>query len=91
MKSRQLANVLLKILGISVCLWGLPSFLGGILAWATSLIGPPDPPEVHTALHATLVRVISYSIGYGVQAAVGFILIAKSQKIAGWMFKNDDE
>jgi len=36
-------------------------------------------------------RMVSYSIGYAVQAAVGIFIIAKSRKVAEFFFKNEDE
>jgi hypothetical protein len=37
-----------------------------------------------------IIPVISYGVGAAVQAVVGIIIIAKSQTVAGWLFKNDD-
>jgi uncharacterized transporter YbjL len=38
-----------------------------------------------------VMRMVSYSIGYAVKAAVGILIIVKSQKIAEFWFKNEDE
>jgi len=82
MKSKQLANVLFKVLGFSVCLYAIPSCVAGILL-ATE--------EKGALASELLLRTFSYTIGYGVQAAVGIVIIAQSKKISGWLFKNDDE
>ena len=81
MKSKQLANVLIKMLGLSVCLYAIPTCVGGLIAGLSS----PLRGDV------MFIRIISSAIGAGVQAVVGIIVIAMSQKIAGLMFKTDDE
>jgi Na+-translocating ferredoxin:NAD+ oxidoreductase RnfA subunit len=78
MKSKQLANVLIKTIGLYICLLAIPSFISGILLvfmkWDEKLLGT-----------------LSYSIGASVQAAVGICLIIMSRKLAGFWFKDEDE
>ena len=81
MKSKQLANVLIKILGLSVCLYAIPTCVGGLIAGLTS----PARGD------AVMIRMVSSAIGAGVQAVVGIVIICASQKVAGLMFKTDDE
>jgi hypothetical protein len=38
-----------------------------------------------------VMRIGSYAIGAGVQAAIGISIISMSQKISGWLFKSEDE
>ena len=83
MKSRQLANVLFKVMGFWVCLGAIPSCVSGMLIAIQSHIANGSGFEV--------VRVLSYAIGSGVQLAIGIAVIAMSQKISSWLFKNDDE
>ena len=83
MKSRQLANVLIKMLGLSICLYAIPSCVSGILVGITQL-------EV-SKWDITIIRILSSAIGAAVQAVVGIVIISASQKIAGWMFKSDEE
>jgi hypothetical protein len=83
MKSRQLANVLIKMLGLSVCLYAIPSCVSGIIF---AVIQPPN-----TDSGFEFMRIISYAIGAGVQFAIGIVIISTSQKISGWLFKGDDE
>ena len=85
MKSRQLANVLFKVLGFSICLYAIPSCVSGILF--AVMEQPPHTPGLDT----TVMRIVSYAIGSGVQFIVGVVIIAMSRKIAGWLFKSDDE
>jgi hypothetical protein len=82
MKSRQLANVLIKIVGFYICICAIPSCVGGIcLAIETKGFTTSD----------LIMRTFSFAIGYGIQAVVGIIIIAMSRKISGWMFKSEDE
>jgi hypothetical protein len=83
MKSKQLANVLIKILGLWVCLDAIPNCISGILFGVSQL---KDSPK-----WIAVIPMVSYAIGAAVQAVVGVVIIAKSEKIAGWMFKSDDE
>lgn len=82
MKSKQLANVLIKMLGLSVCLYAIPSCVSGILF---AVIRPQPSSEGMEAM-----RIITYAIGAGFQSVIGIAIIAMSQTIAGWMFKSDE-
>jgi hypothetical protein len=83
MKSKQLVNVLIKMLGLSVCLYAIPSCITGILYGLTTMMA--SKPDI------VFLRVFSSAVGAAVQAIIGIVIICQSQKIAGWMFKNDDE
>jgi hypothetical protein len=83
MKSKQLANVLIKMLGLSVCLYAIPSCITGILYGLTTMMA--SKPDI------IFMRVFSSSVGEAVQAIIGIVIICQSQKIAGMMFKADDE
>ena len=82
MKSKQLANVLIKMLGLSVCLYAIPSFVAGILV---EFLAPATPKT------DIVLRIFTSAVGAGVQAVVGIAIISSSRKIAGLLFKNDDE
>jgi ABC-type nickel/cobalt efflux system permease component RcnA len=82
MKSKQLANVLIKIIGLYVCLCAIPGLVSGVLAiFAFHLGGTSE----------RWFSVFSYSIGDAVQVVVGIFLIIKSRKLAEFWFKNEDE
>lgn len=83
MKSKQLANVLIKMMGLSVCLYAIPSCVSGII------IAVMQPQNSNWGIE--VMRIVSYAIGAGVQLAIGIAIIAMSQKISGWLFKSDDE
>jgi hypothetical protein len=77
MKSKQLANVLIKIIGLYVCLCVIPSLVSGILIAS-------EYPLVAKSTEGIdgIIRIVSYSIGDAVQAVVGIFLIVKSRKLA---------
>jgi cytochrome b subunit of formate dehydrogenase len=81
MKSKQLANVLIKILGLSICLYAIPVCVTGIIVWSSLL--PPGETSSN--------RILSSTIGAAVQAFVGIIIIAMSRIISGFWFKNEVE
>ena len=84
MKSKQLANVLIKILGLSVCIHAIPLVVSGFMMGMFGfIVGGAESGEV--------IRILSSPIGAAVEAAVGIFLIVKSRKIAEFLFKNDDE
>jgi hypothetical protein len=83
MKPKQLANVLIKILGLSVCLYAVPNCVTGVLYGLTTTMASKSD--------IIFMRVFSSAIGATVQTIVGIVIICQSQKIAGMMFKTDDE
>lgn len=83
MKSKQLANVLIKMLGLSICLYAIPGAASGVL-YAISLSMKQNPKE------DTTMWMVSSGMGGIIQIVVGIIIIAMSQTIAGWMFKSEE-
>ena len=83
MKSKQLANVLIKTIGLYICLLAIPGFISGLLLVFSSAMGLKWSDK--------LFSVFSFAVGDVVQAAVGIFIITKSRKIAEYWFKNDDE
>ena len=85
MKSKQLADVLIKILGLSMFVH--------LVANSTLLIG-----SIASLIRITRLinqTDLSSSIGYGTSALLqiflAFLLITKSKSIAGFLFKNEEE
>jgi hypothetical protein len=86
MKRRNLADVLLKILGLSMCLYAIPSVVISTCTFViTSVVG--------SKLNGLLAfnNALAFAITDGVRAVVGIYLIVKSQKIAERWFKNEEE
>ena len=76
MKSKQLANVLIKILGLSVCTQSVMHFLNGIF----------------NILAASRIQILGVNFLSGaILAVIGIFLIVKSQVIAGLLFKNEED
>jgi hypothetical protein len=83
MKSRDLADVLLKILGLYFCLIAIPGFLSGIVYAVL-------PPVVGTLDWNLVNRSLMILATAGLQAGIGILIIGKSRKIAAYWFKNED-
>ena len=84
MKSKQLANVLIKIMGLYVCLCAIPELVIGIGAPIFVFFGAAKWSDVMT-------EELSSAIGASIQSVVGIILVVKSWKLAEFWFKNEDE
>jgi hypothetical protein len=79
MKSKQLANVLIKILGLSVLVHSLPGIITGLYnaAHVRGVGGPGD--------------YWFYPVSSVVLAAIGISLIIKSRAVAEFLFKDEQE
>jgi hypothetical protein len=71
------------MLGLSICLYAIPTCVSGIV-FALSAAGM-------SKTDVTVMRFFSSTVGAGVEAVFGIIIIAASRKISSWMFKSDDE
>ena len=76
MKSKQLANVLSKILGLSLCAQSVMHLVTGMF----NILASVKMPFVW-------INFVSAAI----LAAIGIFLIFKSRDVAGFLFKNEDE
>jgi hypothetical protein len=85
MSSRQLANVLIKILGLWTCLQGIPSFVSGFLQGLMSHFS-----ELARATSFPLYS-WTYALGSTVYFAVGIFLIVRSRYVADKLFRSEDE
>jgi hypothetical protein len=84
MKSKQLANVLIKIIGLYTCLCAIPSLVVGI---AGAIVAASGATKSNDLLSYTSPN----AIGAAIQFVVGIFLIGKSRKLAEYWFKNEDE
>jgi hypothetical protein len=84
MKPKQLANVLIKILGFSMCLYAVPTCISGTVFGLSAF---------HDALSSDIVvrRLVITTIASGIQAVIGIAIICMSEKIANWLLKNAEE
>jgi len=84
MKSKQLANVLIKIIGLYVCLCAIPGVVSGIGAILEWVLKTPKWDDFMGEL-------LAGAAGAIVQASAGIVLIVKSRSLAAYWFKNDEE
>ena len=81
MKTKQLANVLIKILGLSVIVQGVPIILSGLLSMLQfGGVGSGGAYNYFLHLLPTLIMV-----------AIGIYLLVKSRAITAALFKDEDE
>jgi len=79
MKSKQLANILIKILGLSVVIHGIPAIITGLFNMVRARGG--GSPGDYWFYPASSVILL----------ALGIYLIIKSRCVAEWLFKNEEE
>ena len=93
MKSKQLANVLLKILGLSMALRTIPSFFSTISITLSPLWFsiPEASPSSDRINHQAIATALSFAVSGAIELVIGILLIVKSRKIAEFWFKNEDE
>jgi len=84
MKSKQLANVLIKIVGLYVCLCAIPGIFVGILFIVLKASGGLKTDQ-------TFDYEMSSSLSTVIQFVVGIFLIGKSRKLSEFWFKNEEE
>jgi multisubunit Na+/H+ antiporter MnhC subunit len=82
MKTKQLANILIKILGLSVVAHGIPSVISGVfnIARASKAYGSPNVYDFW-----------AYPISSVILLAIGVYLIVKSRDVTALLFKEEDE
>ena len=81
MKTKPLANVLIKILGLSLCVNAIPTIIQGMLYVLVQNRGIGSPGG--NWLYAFF--------PYVVLPAIGIYLILKSQEVTEYLFKNEIE
>jgi uncharacterized membrane protein len=79
MKTKQLANVLIKILGLSVLVHSIPAIITGLFNMVRAR-GVGSPGDYWF-----------YPVSSVILTAIGIYLIVKSRDVAEFLFKNEDE
>jgi uncharacterized membrane protein HdeD (DUF308 family) len=82
MKTKQLANILIKILGLSVLAHGIPSILNGLSTMFQAF-------GSHGNYYSNYFWV--YPLSSVVSVVIGIYLIVKSRDVAAFLFKDEDE
>ena len=92
MKPKQLANVLLKIVGLSLCLHSIPSIFTTITMVSTPLGYATGAPTLHDPIfRQAIISILSFAASGVIQIVIGILAIVKSQKISEFLFKNESE
>jgi hypothetical protein len=86
MKPKQLANVLIKVLGLSVLLHGLPSFATGFVRGFLSTFGSSTTTRASTSAGAA-----PLIVGGLVELVLAVVLVVKSRPISDFLFRKEDE
>jgi hypothetical protein len=79
MKTKQLANILIKILGLSNLVRSIPAIITGLFNIVRAR-GSGYPGDSWF-----------YPVSSMVLAAIGILLIVKSRDVAAYLFKGEDE
>ena len=82
MKTKQLANILIKILGLSVLVHGIPSFLSGFLPLFQAIGSQGNSYTIYFWI---------YPLSSVVMIASGIFLVVKSRDVTAFLFNGEDE
>ena len=92
MKPKQLANVLIRILGLSLIAHGLPALIGVLTSGIVLVIQAMHDGNPNSVNHYSY---MGYSLFYWLspvlEFAVGFYLIARSRQLTERLFKDEAE
>jgi len=92
MKPKQLANVLTRILGLSLCAHGIPALLGIVATGIGILIQTMHDGNPNSTNHYSY---LGYSMLYWlspvVEFAIGIYLIIRSRRVVEKLFKDEAE
>jgi hypothetical protein len=91
MKRKDLADVLLKILGLSMCLNAIPGIFYQLVGLAPLWYLTPEPAATRDRLvHQIIVNVVSFTASDVVTIGFAIFIVVKSRKISEFLFKNED-
>ena len=82
MKPSQLGSVLVKVLGLWMCVQGIAPFVTGFLRGLLSIPERGRGASEHEWI---------YAVGSGAYLVVGIIFLVGGRRIASFLFKRDDE
>jgi hydrogenase/urease accessory protein HupE len=91
MKPKQLANVLIKILGLSICVHGLPAFVAAAIGAIESLIHALQDGHRTGAQFPYWTYSLTYLIQSAVEFAAGIYLVVRSRWLVEKLFKDEAE
>lgn len=82
MKPSQLGSVLVKVLGLWMCVQGVAPFVAGLLRGLLS---------INERSRGALELEFTYAVGSGAHLVVGVLFIIAGSRIARLLFKRDDQ
>ncbi len=92
MKPKQLANVLIRILGLSLIVHGIPALIGVLTSGVVLLIQAMHDGNANSVNHYSY---MGYSMFYWLspvaEFAIGFYLICQSRQLVERLFKDEVE
>jgi hypothetical protein len=91
MKPKQLANVLIKILGLSICVHGLPAFVAAVIGAIGYLIHAMQDGHQAGARFPDWTYSLTYLIQSVIEFAAGIYLIVRSRWLVEKLFKDEAE
>ncbi len=86
MKTKQLANILIKILGLSLFVHAIAYVLSELIPTLQTIAHSISYPE-KTFWNYSWIQIVSQVI----LMAIGIFLILKSREVAAFLFKHDEE
>ena len=91
MKPKQLANVLIKILGLSIGIHAFPAFMLAVMSALEALIHAMQNIHPAGAAFPSMTYSLSYLIQGAIEFAAGAFLIIRSRWVTDKMFKDEAE
>jgi hypothetical protein len=71
MKSNELAHVLIKVMGLYICVWAIPGAISGLVSLFPSFFIPASASQSSAVkAYDILFHIFSLGVGYGVQLVV---------------------
>ena len=91
MKPKQLANVLIKVLGLSICIRGFPAFVAAVIGAAEVLIRGMQDGHSNMGQFPTWTYSMTYLIQSAIEFVAGAFLIICSHWLTDKLFKDEAE
>ena len=89
MNQKQLANVLIKILGLSICVHAFPAFTLALISAVEALIHAMQDGHPNASQFPMWTYSLSYLIQSAVEFIAGILFIIKSRWLVEKLFKEE--
>jgi uncharacterized membrane protein len=91
MNQKQLANVLIKILGLSICVHGFPAFVAATIGGVESLIRAMQDGHTNNGAFPFWTYSLTYLIQSVIEFIAGIFIIVRSRWLVEKLFKDETE